>query len=75
MLCGAAGAASWAAMAGPVGSAPTAVAALVVGSLSTACADVVADSIVVELSRGEPQSTAGSLQSLCWASASSGAVS
>jgi hypothetical protein len=47
---------------------------LVVGSLSTACADVVADSIVVELCRGEPQSTAGSLQSLCWASASAGGI-
>ena len=74
VLCGAAGAASWAALAGPVDSASSAVTALIVGSLSTACADVVADSIVVELSRGEPQSTAGSLQSLCWASASSGAI-
>jgi folate/biopterin transporter len=74
ILCGAAGAASWAALAGPVDTASAAVMALVVGSLSTACADVVADSIVVELSRGEPQSTAGSLQSLCWASASGGAI-
>jgi folate/biopterin transporter len=74
VLCGAAGAASWAALAGPVDTASAAVMALVVGSLSTACADVVADSIVVELSRGEPQSTAGSLQSLCWASASGGAI-
>lgn len=74
VLCGAAGAASWAAMAGPVDSATTAVTALIVGSLATACADVVADSIVVELSRGEPQSTAGSLQSLCWGSASTGAI-
>lgn len=74
ILCGAAGAASWAALAGPVDTATAAVTALVIGSLSTACADVVADSIVVELSRGEPQSTAGSLQSLCWASASSGAI-
>ena len=55
-------------------SASTAVLALVAGSLSTACADVVADSIVVELCRGEPQSTAGSLQSMCWASASFGAI-
>ena len=74
VLCGAAGAASWAALAGPVDSATGAVTALIVGSLSTACADVVADSIVVELSRGEPQSTAGSLQSLCWGSASTGAI-
>ena len=74
VLCGGLGAASWVAMAGPVDSAGAAVTALVLGSLTTACADVVADSIVVELSRGEPQSTAGSLQSLCWASASTGAV-
>ena len=33
-----------------------------------------ADSIVVELSRGESQSTAGSLQSLCWSSASAGGI-
>ena len=31
------------------------VAFLLLGSAATACADVVADSIVVELSRGEPQ--------------------
>lgn len=61
-------------MAGPVNGPGTALTALLLGSLSTACADVVADSIVVELSRGEPQSTAGSLQSLCWASASAGGV-
>jgi folate/biopterin transporter len=55
-------------------SAPVVLVALTAGSLSTACADVVADSIVVELSRGKPQSTAGSLQSLCWASVSVGSV-
>lgn len=74
ILCGALGAASWLVVSGPVMSCPVIVFALTCGSLSTACADVVADSIVVELSRGGPQSTAGSLQSLCWASQSTGSI-
>lgn len=75
ILCGALGAASWVTVSIPtVVSAPVVLVALTAGSLSTACADVVADSIVVELSRGKPQSTAGSLQSLCWASVSVGSV-
>ena len=75
ILCGALGAASWVTVSLPaVVSAPVVLVALTAGSLSTACADVVADSIVVELSRGKPQSTAGSLQSLCWASVSVGSV-
>lgn len=74
ILCGALGAASWLVVSGPVVSCPVIVFALTCGSLSTAFADVVADSIVVELSRGGPQSTAGSLQSLCWASQSTGAI-
>lgn len=57
-----------------VSSPVAAVSALVLSSACTACADVVADSIVVELSRGEALSTAGSLQSLCWASAAVGGV-
>jgi folate/biopterin transporter len=75
IICGALGAASWLTVSLPmVASAPVILVALTCGSLSTACADVVADSIVVELSRGKPQSTAGSLQSLCWASVSVGSV-
>ncbi len=75
ILCGALGAASWVTVSLPaVVSAPVVLVALTAGSLSTACADVVADSVVVELSRGKPQSTAGSLQSLCWASVSVGSV-
>jgi len=74
ILCGILGASSWISVAGPVDSASAVVVALTLGSMSTACADVVADSIVVELSRGKPQSMAGSLQSLCWASASAGSV-
>ena len=74
MLCGGLGASSWLAVSVPGLTVGTVVGALMVGSLSTACADVVADSIVVELSRGRPQSEAGSLQSLCWASVSVGSV-
>lgn len=74
MLCGGLGASSWLIVSVPGVNVATVVVALMVGSLSTACADVVADSIVVELSRGKPQSEAGSLQSLCWASVSVGSV-
>lgn len=74
MLCGIVGAGSWLAMAGGVHSVEGAVVALFFGALSTACSDVVVDSIVVERSRGEPQSTAGSLQSLCWAFQSLGGI-
>ena len=61
-------------MATVVGSPSSAVAALMLGAAAIACSDVVADSVVVEMSRGEPQATAGRLQSLCWASASAGGV-
>jgi folate/biopterin transporter len=75
-ICGAASAASWAALGSgaATGSPGAALAALLVGSAATACADVVADSIVVELSRGEAQGGAGRLQSLCWGSAAAGGV-
>ncbi|KAI7846290.1 hypothetical protein COHA_000218 [Chlorella ohadii] len=76
VLCGLLGAASWGGMA-TVASTPTAVVLLLLlGSASTACADVVADSVVVELVRrpGSKAGTAGSLQSLCWASASAGGI-
>ena len=43
-------------------------------SLSVAFSDVVIDSVVVERARGEEQSLAGNLQSLCWASASFGSL-
>jgi folate/biopterin transporter len=74
IACGGLGALSWITVSTNVISVPVILTALTCGSLSTACADVVADSIVVELSRGRPQSTAGSLQSLCWASVSAGSV-
>ncbi|KAK9802751.1 hypothetical protein WJX73_008456 [Symbiochloris irregularis] len=74
ILGGVVGAASWLAMATVVNSPTTAVAAVILGSATTACSDVVVDSIVVERSRGGPQELAGSLQSLCWASAATGGV-
>lgn len=74
VLCGVVGASAWSSMGITMPTAAGAVSLLVLGSLSTACADVVADSIVVEMSRGEPQSTAGALQSMCWASAAIGGV-
>ncbi|KAI3437574.1 hypothetical protein D9Q98_000027 [Chlorella vulgaris] len=75
-VCGLLGAASWGGMA-LVASSPTAVICLLLlGSASTACADVVADSVVVELVQrpGSTVARAGSLQSLCWASASAGGI-
>ncbi|GAB4813609.1 hypothetical protein N2152v2_000655 [Parachlorella kessleri] len=74
ILCGLLGALAWGGLAGLATTPSTAILFLLLSSAATACADVVADSIVVELSRGEPQSTAGSLQSLCWASASAGNI-
>jgi MFS family permease len=47
---------------------------IILGSLAVAIADVVVDSMVVERARGEPQSTSGSLQSLCWGSSAIGGV-
>jgi len=74
IICGLLGTLSWTAMATVVTTPTGAVIATIVGSLSTACSDVVVDSIVVERSRGAPQAVAGSLQSLCWASAAIGGI-
>ncbi|KAF6250954.1 BT1 family-domain-containing protein [Scenedesmus sp. NREL 46B-D3] len=74
ILCGLAGSASWLGLATLVSSPAGAVAAMLLGSLSTACSDVVVDSLVVERARGEPMATAGSLQSLCWASSAVGGI-
>lgn len=73
-LCGLLGSVSWAALGTGVSSTSATVACMLLGSFSTACSDVVVDSIVVERARGEPQATAGSLQSLCWASAAVGGI-
>lgn len=77
VLCGALGAVSWlglSALPEDVGVAPAA-ALLVLTSLSAAVSDVVVDSIVVARARDtEAPDAAGSLQSLCWASAAVGGV-
>ncbi len=54
-LACAAGALAWGGLAGLATTPSTAILFLLLSSAATACADVVADSIVVELSRGEPQ--------------------
>lgn len=74
ILCGMLGTLSWLALSTWVESTSGAVAMMLVGAFSTACSDVVVDSIVVERARNEPQTTAGSLQSLCWASAAVGGI-
>ncbi|MEW5305879.1 MAG: hypothetical protein WDW36_008394 [Sanguina aurantia] len=74
VLCGIAGALAWTGLATFVASPSQAVCMMLVASLSTAMADVVVDSIVVERARGEPQSVAGSLQSLCWTSHAVGSI-
>ncbi len=68
------GAFSWTMLAIWVDSPFGTVAAMLGASLSTAFSDVVVDSIVVERSRGAPQATSGSLQSLCWASSAVGGI-
>ncbi|KAG1659431.1 hypothetical protein FOA52_001102 [Chlamydomonas sp. UWO 241] len=74
VACGLLGASSWTAFALLVDSPSAAVAAMLCASLSTAFSDVVVDSIVVERTRNAPPATAGSLQSLCWTSASVGGI-
>ncbi|KAK9814565.1 hypothetical protein WJX72_007902 [[Myrmecia] bisecta] len=47
---------------------------LTLSELSIAFSDVVIDGVVVERSRGEPQATAGALQSVCWGSQATGSM-
>ncbi len=56
------GASSWILLATAVDGPKLAAVGVVLGALSTAFSDVVVDSIVVERSRGTPQTTSGSLQ-------------
>ncbi|PSC76431.1 folate-biopterin transporter chloroplastic [Micractinium conductrix] len=76
VLCGLVGASAWGSMALFASTPAAMLALLMLGSASTACADVVADSVVVELVRkpSANRGTAGSLQSLCWASQSTGGI-
>uniref|UniRef100_A0A0D3FQ44 Major facilitator superfamily (MFS) profile domain-containing protein n=1 Tax=Oryza barthii TaxID=65489 RepID=A0A0D3FQ44_9ORYZ len=74
ILSGFLGALSWSLMATIVDDKYSAALSIILGSLAVAIADVVVDSMVVERARGEPQSTSGSLQSLCWGSSAIGGV-
>ncbi|GLC69288.1 hypothetical protein PLESTF_000811800 [Pleodorina starrii] len=74
VLCGLMGTVAWSTLAYGVHDARGAVACMLLASLGTAASDVVVDSIVVERARGHHQSVAGSLQSLCWASAAIGGI-
>ncbi len=62
------------ALATVVDSAWEAVTAMAVASLSVVISDVIVDSIVVERTRGESISQAGSLQSLCWSASAFGGL-
>ncbi|KAF0912791.1 hypothetical protein E2562_019016 [Oryza meyeriana var. granulata] len=74
ILSGLLGSLSWSLMAIIVDDKYSAALSIILGSLAVAVADVVVDSMVVERARGEPQSTSGSLQSLCWGSSAFGGV-
>ncbi|GAB2294839.1 hypothetical protein Dimus_029032 [Dionaea muscipula] len=74
VLSGLLGALAWGLMTSVVDSKYSAAVCILLGSLSVAFSDVVVDSMVVERSRGESQSTSGSLQSLCWGSSAFGGI-
>ncbi|CAI5979638.1 unnamed protein product [Closterium sp. NIES-64] len=74
ILCGFVGASAWALLATIVHDKYSTVAMILLSSLSVAVSDVVVDSLVVERARGEDQSMAGSLQSLCWGSSAVGGI-
>ncbi|KAG8098517.1 hypothetical protein GUJ93_ZPchr0013g37529 [Zizania palustris] len=74
ILSGLLGALSWSLMATIVDGKYSAAISITLGSLAVAISDVVVDSMVVERARGEPQSTSGSLQSLCWGSSAFGGI-
>ncbi|XBH95402.1 hypothetical protein VPH35_085967 [Triticum aestivum] len=74
ILSGLLGAISWSLMATIVDDKYSAALSIILGSLAVAFSDVVVDSMVVERTRGESQSTSGSLQSLCWGSSAFGAI-
>ena len=74
VLSGFLGTASWLAMATVVNTGWAAIVAITLSSLSVAVGDVIVDSLVVERARREPQSGAGSLQSLAWGAAALGGL-
>lgn len=74
ILSGLLGSVAWIALATVVHSAWAAGLAIALSSLSVAVSDVIVDSLVVERARQESQSSAGSLQSLCWGTSALGGL-
>ncbi|MGK7933726.1 MAG: folate/biopterin family MFS transporter [Microcystaceae cyanobacterium] len=74
ILSGLLGSLSWVALGTIVNNAQTATLILLIISLSVALSDVIVDSVVVERSRKETLSKAGSLQSLTWGISSLGGL-
>ncbi len=74
ILSGILGTASWVSLATIVHTSWAATLAIALSSLSVAMSDVIVDSLVVERARGESQSKAGSLQSLCWGASAIGGL-
>ncbi|MCD8485390.1 MAG: folate/biopterin family MFS transporter [Desertifilum sp.] len=74
ILSGLLGALAWVLLATVVHTAWAATAVILLSSLSVAVSDVIVDSLVVERARGESQSDAGSLQSLCWGTSALGGL-
>jgi folate/biopterin transporter len=74
IISGFLGTAAWVGLATIVHSTWAATIAITLSSLSVAVSDVIVDSLVVERARGESQSGAGSLQSLCWGTSAFGGL-
>ncbi|MCW5312903.1 folate/biopterin family MFS transporter [Nostoc sp. KVJ3] len=74
ILSGMLGTASWVSLATIVNTSWAATLAIALSSLSVAMSDVIVDSLVVERARGESQTKAGSLQSLCWGASAIGGL-
>ncbi|PSB01879.1 folate/biopterin family MFS transporter [Merismopedia glauca] len=74
VISGLLGTSAWLCLATVVDTPLQATAAIALSSFSVAMSDVIVDSVVVERVRKESVSTAGSLQSLCWAASSVGGL-
>jgi folate/biopterin transporter len=68
------GCVAWLSLGTLVHTAWAAMIVITLSSLALAVSDVIADSVVVERIRGESQSDAGALQSLCWATTALGGL-
>lgn len=74
ILSGLLGAIAWMSLATVVNTAWAVTVAMLLGSLSFTISDVIVDSLVVERTREESISEAGSLQSLCWGASAVGGL-